>query len=299
MKTRGVKYVIGLFGVLGALLVAIVVWQLFGNPTVHMPGVGHINPPWIAFTLFVAAVLLLSAFSLSRTTSRWAWALALLLNVLLLGSVLILPLLIASLIILLKRTTREHFEITKRGGTNKTSEHISEGRERPSENAQRCRSQEENMKRSIAIAGLMLAGLLCASVIAEDKPGAPPYDKTISDAEALDIAETTFRYQFTNNASGAQQNAKAYFLSLFTKDPSPSFLKRFSKHKPPVKNVSEFEIGKGLKFRVNSIRRLDKTKVEVSGGYFEGGLSSSGCTYTVELKDKKWVVTQRKMKWIS
>ena len=137
MKTRGVKYVIGLFGVLGALLVAIVVWQLFGNPTVHMPGGGHINPPWIAFTLFVAAVLLLSAFSLSRTPSRWAWALALLLNVLLLGSVLILPLLIASLIILLKPTTREHFGITKRGGTNKTSEHISEGRERPSENAQR------------------------------------------------------------------------------------------------------------------------------------------------------------------
>lgn len=155
------------------------------------------------------------------------------------------------------------------------------------------------MKRFIAIAGLMMAGLLCVSVIAEDKSVPPPYDKSISEAEALDIAEATFRYQFTNNASGAQQKAKAYFLSLFKKDPSPSFLKRFAKHKPPVKNGSEFEIGKGLKFRVNSIKRLDKTKVEVSGGYYEARLSSSGCTYTVELKDKKWVVTQRKMKWIS
>ncbi len=37
----------------------------------------------------------------------------------------------------------------------------------------------------------------------------------------------------------------------------------------------------------------------VNGNEGEGGLSSSGCSYTVELKDKKWVVTKRLMNWIS
>ena len=66
-----------------------------------------------------------------------------------------------------------------------------------------------------------------------------------------------------------------------------------------MKNGSEFKIGKGLQFRVDRIRRLDKAKAQVSGGYYEAGLSSSGCTYTVELKDKKWVVTKRVLNWIS
>ena len=155
------------------------------------------------------------------------------------------------------------------------------------------------MKRYTATLGLILLGLLCVRGVAEEKLQPPPYDKSISDAEALDIAEATFRYQFTNNASGAQQNAKAYFLSVFEKDPSPEFLKRFGKHKPPVKKGSEFKIGKGLAFQVVTIKRVSKTKVEVSGGYYEAGLSSSGNTYFVEKKDGKWIVTSDKMHWIS
>jgi hypothetical protein len=155
------------------------------------------------------------------------------------------------------------------------------------------------MQRSIAIAGFVVAGLLCVRAIAEDKPAPPAYDETITEAQALDIAEATFRYQFKNNASAAQQKADAYYLSLFGKDPSAKFLKRFEGHKPPVKMGSEFEIGKGLKFRVARIKRLDETTVEVSGGYYEAGLSSSGCTYTVKLKGAKWVVTKRVLNWIS
>ncbi len=117
--------------------------------------------------------------------------------------------------------------------------------------------------------------------------------------ENLDICEAVFRYQFKHNASGAKQNAKAYFLEILRKDPSPEFLARFKDNAPPVKKGSEFAIGKGLKFKVGGIKRLNDSKVEVSGGYYEGGLSSSGCTYSVVLKDKKWVVTERKMLWIS
>ena len=54
----------------------------------------------------------------------------------------------------------------------------------------------------------------------------------------------------------AQQKAKAYFLSVFKKDPSAEFLKRFEKHKPPVKKGSEFKIGKGLAFRVVTIKKV-------------------------------------------
>ncbi len=112
-KPKGVKYVIGLFGALGGLLACAVAWHVFGKPTAFMPEVGQVHPLSIAVTLSVAGILLFAAFSLSRTASRWAWILALLLNVLLLGSVLILPLLVASLIVLLKRKTREHFGIIR------------------------------------------------------------------------------------------------------------------------------------------------------------------------------------------
>ena len=47
------------------------------------------------------------------------------------------------------------------------------------------------------------------------------------------------------------------------------------------------------------IKRVSDTKVEVSGGYYEAGLSSSGNTYIVELKEGKWVVTGDTMHWIS
>jgi len=117
--------------------------------------------------------------------------------------------------------------------------------------------------------------------------------------EALDIAETTFRYQFENNVSGQQQKAPAYFLSLFGKDPAPEFLKRFAGHKPPVRKGSEFEIFKGIKFSVTLIKRVTRDKVEVSGGYYEAGLSASGNTYVLEKKNGRWTVTKKILRWIS
>jgi hypothetical protein len=115
----------------------------------------------------------------------------------------------------------------------------------------------------------------------------------------MDIAEATFRYQIQYNASGGQQKTKAYFLSLFKKNPSPEFLKRFEGHKPPIKNGSEFEIGKGLKYHVYSMRRLEDTKVEVYGGYYVKGLCALGNTFVVENKGDKWIVTFGKILWKS
>ena len=128
-----------------------------------------------------------------------------------------------------------------------------------------------------------------------EKPTAPPYDASITSAEALDIAEATFRYQFGHNVSAQRERAPVYFLRLFDKDPPSTFLARFKDHKPPVKNDSEFAIGKGLKFSVERIKRVSQTKVEVSGGYYEGWLSASGNLYTLELKDGRWIVTGDKL----
>jgi hypothetical protein len=122
-----------------------------------------------------------------------------------------------------------------------------------------------------------------------------PYDSTITATQALNIAETTFRYQFGHNESGQQQKAPAYFLSLFGKDPTPEFLDRFKNNKPPVQKGSQFAIGKGLKFRVDSIKRVSGTKVEVIGGYEEAGLSASLNSYFVELRNDKWIVTGDKI----
>lgn len=115
----------------------------------------------------------------------------------------------------------------------------------------------------------------------------------------LDICEALFRYQFKNNASGAQQNAEAYFLSIYEADPPKDLMARFEKSIPHVKLGSEFKVGSGLKFRIRSVKMLDKNNVEIEGGYYEAGLSSSGNTYQLQKKNSKWQVISDKMKWIS
>ena len=128
-----------------------------------------------------------------------------------------------------------------------------------------------------------------------------------------DIREAVFRYQFDHNASGQQKSAKVYFLGVGEKatDPSDEFMKRFVDHKPPVRkaSASHFVRGKGmldkktgesgLAFRAQSIKWISDTEVEVSGGYYEAELSSSGNTYTVKKESGKWKVTKNTMSWIS
>jgi hypothetical protein len=134
--------------------------------------------------------------------------------------------------------------------------------------------------------------------------------KSLTPADKDDIREAVFRYQFIHNASGQQQNAKVYFLFIGKdKDPGDELIERFKDHKPPVKKGSrasleggaiDKETGeRGLVFYATTIKEISEDKVEVEGGYYEAGLSSSGNTYTVERKDKKWVVTEDKMLWIS
>jgi hypothetical protein len=117
--------------------------------------------------------------------------------------------------------------------------------------------------------------------------------------EMLDICEAMFRYQFTKNASGQQQKAPAYYLSIYETDPPKELMNRFENNNPPVKLGSEFKIGNGLKFRIRSIKLLDKNNIEIEGGYYEGSLSSSGNTYQLKKQSGVWKVISDKMNWIS
>lgn len=122
----------------------------------------------------------------------------------------------------------------------------------------------------------------------------------LGDEELLDVVECVYRYQFEHNASGAQQKARAYFLEYFGDDPPVALLARFAGHRPHVDKASRFEMGKGLLFKVNAVKRADETRLHVEGGYFEGGLSASGCRYVVEKGDDgRWMVTKKVMRWIS
>ena len=121
----------------------------------------------------------------------------------------------------------------------------------------------------------------------------------IVEIEDFEICEAVFRYQFKHNASAAQQNADAYFIMIFKQDPSDKFIARFTGNIPPVKKGSNFAIGRGLVFSIESIDRIDENTAQVYGGIYEAGLSSTGNLYTVVRKSGKWVVVKDEMQWIS
>lgn len=154
-------------------------------------------------------------------------------------------------------------------------------------------------------------------------------------ADEDNIREVVFRYQFEHNYSGLQKKADAYYLSLEdygntpadsdtilgrlmvlaksfgkSKEPSQTFVLRFQGHNPPVKRLSECIVdGEGVKnpktgrrgliFTIGNIKWINDNEVEVTGGYYEGGMSSSGVTYKVQRKNSKWKVISEKLNWIS
>ncbi len=149
----------------------------------------------------------------------------------------------------------------------------------------------------------------------DDLGTTPPVERSLDD-----IREAVFRYQFLHNASGQQQNAGAYFIGLYVTgeptlpvhyvDPSDNLLARFAGNTPPVKKASEstysvqgvFDIhtgARGLLFRIESVTEIDPDQVEVTGGYFEAGLSASGNVYTVTRTNGRWTVVKDRLSWIS
>jgi hypothetical protein len=142
-----------------------------------------------------------------------------------------------------------------------------------------------------------------------------PAAKPSGEASPETIIEAVYRYQFDHNASGQKSAAGLYCLSLSLagekdKDPSPTLLRAFKDHTPPVKPVSQCEhsmggvydreTGKrGLIFYVTDVQIISDTEATASGGYYEGGLSSSGNSYHLTKVRGAWKVTADQMGWIS
>jgi hypothetical protein len=160
----------------------------------------------------------------------------------------------------------------------------------------------------------VLVSAVCADAITPISTHAGPAQtraaRKLTPAEEDNIREAVFRYLFWHNASSLQFGARVYYLSVgYDEDPTDEFISRFKGHTPPVKKLSllkdELKVinrergNWGLIFTVAIIQPLTRNKVIVDGGYYEGPLSSSGNTYTVERVRGKWVVTKDLMRWIS
>ena len=154
--------------------------------------------------------------------------------------------------------------------------------------------------RSSAKALLLLPLLVVASACASSAPP-PPSGPGRSTAE-IDIAEAVFRYQFDHNASAIQQKADHYCLSFpDERSPDAAFLERFDGNHPQVLSADECQrkSGHDLFFRVQRFDWRSDTEVWVSGGYWEGNLSSATDSYRVRIKNGKWVVDGARRETVS
>jgi hypothetical protein len=119
-------------------------------------------------------------------------------------------------------------------------------------------------------------------------------------AEA-DVLEAVFRYQFEHNASGIQQSAERYCLTLPSGMPDAEFLRRFQGNTPPVTAAKQCDrtTGKDLFFEAKHIEWVNDGEATVQGGYWEGNLSSSGETFRVVREGGRWVVKDARLEVIS
>jgi hypothetical protein len=92
-------------------------------------------------------------------------------------------------------------------------------------------------------------------------------------------------------------------IQSFSSDPTEEFMKRFADHKPivkirskalkDIKGTKDIETNqRGVIFYARRIKRISDTKVEVEGGHYEDGLSTSIETYYLKKKNNNWVVVK-------
>jgi hypothetical protein len=148
------------------------------------------------------------------------------------------------------------------------------------------------MKNLAIVAMLVLAA--CAQNPSTSSGSSP------ASAEA-DVLEAVFRYQFEHNASGIQQNAERYCLTLPSGMPDTAFLRRFEGNTPPVTAADQCDktTGKDLFFEAKHVEWVNDGEATVHGGYWEGNLSSSGETFKVVREEGLWVVKEGRLEVIS
>jgi hypothetical protein len=127
-----------------------------------------------------------------------------------------------------------------------------------------------------------------------------------------DVREAVFRHLFTKNASGAQQSAKVFRLSVEGgKDPSAALLARFSKNPIPVVAASECTADprtgvhqkgtgrSGLVFRIDGMHFVKPDVATVDGGYYEAACPPPATRTPSNAEAARGTVTKDVMRWIS
>jgi hypothetical protein len=131
-------------------------------------------------------------------------------------------------------------------------------------------------------------------------------------AQEENIREAAFRYLFRHNASGLQQDARVFCLSVHDRDPKDAFLARFHDVKARIlpRSACSFEgldvvhdrerRDEGLLFDVVAeVYWSSDDEAFVDGSYYEAPLSAGGYTWRLRRHGLKWIVESARMLWIS
>jgi hypothetical protein len=126
------------------------------------------------------------------------------------------------------------------------------------------------------------------------------------------IREAAFRYLFHHNASGLQQTARAFCLSIQERDPTPAFLERFHDERISVLPLSACsqEGWRGVHVRKSGDEAIwfdlaaqpywsTNFEVFIDGSYYEAPLSSAGYTWRLVRHNISWGIASGRMLWIS
>ncbi|WDI39832.1 hypothetical protein [Bremerella sp. P1] len=158
------------------------------------------------------------------------------------------------------------------------------------------------MWRVIGAVGSIFLGV--AISIWQLNPGpTPPYDTwSISDEEALDVAEAILRYQIENEVSGRKAKKAQWLFMVFGDTPSDEFVARFQDFPQVIKSFGEVDPdGDIVLFMIKSARRFDDTTILAIGKVYGGddsqdkpliGLAGDEdlTGYRVEQNDGVWKV---------
>ncbi len=94
-----------------------------------------------------------------------------------------------------------------------------------------------------------------------------PYDTwSISDEEALDVAEATLRYQFEQADKNRDARKKKWLVLVYGQSASPEFLARFSKRSNLIDDAGEENLapGQGALFVIERAERIDVNTIWVT-----------------------------------
>jgi hypothetical protein len=143
-------------------------------------------------------------------------------------------------------------------------------------------------------------------------PAESPVPAAVQAAGQDAVCEAVFRYQMNSTFGGNffPKSCPMVYLSVNGNDPSEDVMLHLAGAPIPLSRVSQCTTSgmrvrdkrtgaQGAILKIDGIRWIDRDEAEVEGGYYRGGLDSSGNEYHVEMTGNHWEVISDIMKSIS